>query len=269
MMNFVRADLYRLRKSGTILGIVFFFFAFLFMRYLLEWVLAKGMFGLSATGTTVIARSFIDYLAIGSTSGLLLVPSTWFAVWLIASDYKSHTFKSLLTTTSARWNYVIAKFVVSVILTAVTIALMIAWSALIPFAFGLEFEMVPTIQQIVGWGVMAFLVSLMYCGISIFFALLVGNETIAWFCNMLFVLGIAGAVAMFAANLISAYLPGTAEVVRALSEWLPVAQCSFLDLGLDVFQQNTDYIQHLVIVCLTWAIVTTIASLVIFRRRAL
>lgn len=267
-MNFVRSDLYRLHKSGTLWGMMLFCFAFLLMRYVFEWIIVNGMFGLTPAETAVISRSFLDYLAIGSTSGLLLVPSTWFVVWLIASDYKASSFKSLLVATNARRNYVLSKLVLSVFLAFVVVVFMLVCSALIPLAFGLQFEMVPSVQQIVGWSALALLVSSMYCALCIFFALFVANETMAWVCNLLLVLGLAGAAMMAGINLIQVFLPGSAGIARAISECLPVAQCSLMDRGLDIFAQGFN-VQHFVIVCLAWFVVSGIASMAIFRRRAL
>lgn len=268
MMNFVHSDLYRLRKSGTLWGMMLFCFAFLLMRYLFEWITVKGMFGLSPAESSVIARSFLDYLAIGSTSGLLLVPTTWFAVWLIASDYKAHSFKSLFATPHARRDYILSKLALSVFLSAVVIIFMLVCSAFMPVVFGLQFELVPRVQQIIGWGVLALLVNSMYSAICIFFAILVANETMAWVCNMLLVLGLAGAAVMAGLNLIPLVLPGSTEIVHAISGCLPVAQCAFMDRGLDVFIQSFD-LQHFILVCLAWIIVSGIASMVIFRRKAL
>lgn len=269
MTNFLRADLWRLWRSRTLPGMVLFCVLVTLALMLFLWGAATGAFGTAVGVSTTVARSFVDAVANSATSGLVTMCATWMPVWLVASDLKAGSFRSLLVTRGARRSYVLSKLVASLLCSALVCAVLLASYALLPLPLGLGYEVVPAAGEVVAWWGLATLACLAYCALAVCAALVAGTETLAWVAGLLLSLQLVGAAVTAALGLALLFVPALADACRVAVECLPLTQCLGLARGLDVFALGTGELARLAAVCAGWSVVAGAGALVAFRRRAL
>lgn len=269
MTNFLRADLWRLWRSRTLPGMVLACVLVTLASMLFLWGAATGMFGTAVGVTRTVARSFVDAVANGMTSGLVTLFATWMPVWLVASDLKAGSFRSLLARRGARAGYVAAKLATSLLVSALVCAVLLASYALVPLPLGLGYELVPPAGEVVAWWALATLAALAYCALAVCAALAMGTETGAWVAGMVLALQLVGSAAMAAVGLLPLFAPALTGACRVAQECLPIAQCLYLGRGLDVFALGAVRVGRIAATCACWSVVAGAGAFAVFRRRAL
>lgn len=267
-MNFLRADLYRLRASGVLLGIVLYLLGIVAVLTVVGYVscLQSGL----PPSTWSMGHSFVDMTAnMGHLGGLLPLASGYASVYLVASDWKTRGFKSLLATGHARRDYVLSKVAVSAIVAVMAPVILLAGFALLPLVFGIPYETVPAPVPTLLWLGEAALVCFGYAALGVLMSLAVGNETMAYLLVMFLGLGAFGSLLLQLLGLASALVPTAADVFDAMINGLLYTQQRHLGMGLDALALPVAETLRIVFVPLAWAAASLVLGLLAFRRRSL
>ena len=138
MLNFLRADLYRLHRSGVTVGVLLFIVGFC-----LFFVGVNIVIALSAGKpiSTVDFPNALDVTAeIAFLSGFLPLLASYAPTYLVASDWKASGFKTVLVGGGARSGYIASKIALGALFALVLPGVMLACFGLIPWMLGMRVE---------------------------------------------------------------------------------------------------------------------------------
>lgn len=270
MLNFLRADLYRLRRSGVAIGLVLFILGLVVFIVGLSWGTA-----LAAGGDISMPGSYLGESALASTadngfvSGYLPLLSAYASTYLIASDWKSRGCKSLLSVPGARGRYLASKFAVAALLAVAMPAVMFISFAVVPVPFGLAYTTPIDVAETLGWWGLAALVCFGYAAVCTCVAVLSGNETLAWVSTMFVGLGIIGNGLNAGLWLVGFLAPALADAMQTAAGCLLVVQSTLVGLGAGALTAPAAELVRAVAVSLGWTAASAFVGWLAFRRRAL
>lgn len=269
MLNYLRADLYRSWKSGTPIGMVGALFGVLILVVGMDAAAYAGLLpGNAAVGGTVNG-SFAS-LAASSLFNANYLPllSAWCTAYLVASDYKNGSHKTMLAIPRARTAYVGSKVAFAALVSAVLCALALALAAVLPPLFGLRYASVPSVGETLGWWGCATLVCLGYGAACTLLALLTRNETLGWCLALFMGLGLVDITVIQLVGLAALFVSELAPLARAVTDGMLVTWSSTVSTGTG-FLANAGAVAHVALVPLAWTVGAGLLAHLSFRRKAL
>lgn len=271
MLNYLRADLYRAWKTGSIATMVGVILGVL--------TLLVGMHALTHAGllpdvtpvedANTITGTFVSFTAGSLYSGnFLVLISFWCTVNLVASDFKNGTFKTTLATPRARLSYLGAKIAGGVVICAAFNALALAVAAVLPAIFGLGYSAVPAPADALGWWACSVLVCVGYTAVCVLLTVLAGNETLAWVLSLLTGWGIAGSALLQLIAVAGVLVPALAPLCSAAADALLVTWAAILSAGPG-FLAHAGTVAHVALTPLAWTAAASALACLALRRKAL
>lgn len=267
MLNYLRADLYRLRRSGVAAGVLLFIVGFCLFFIGMNVVIA-----LSA-GEPISGVDFPNALdttaEISFLSGFLPLFASYAPTYLIASDWKAGGFKTVLAGSGARSGYAASKVAVGALFTLVIPGVMLACFGLVPWLLGMHIESVASASQLLMWWGLASLVGFAYTVVCTLCAILSRGETLAWVSTMFVGLGIVGNGFMLLFGMVAAFLPPATGFAQIAIDNLLYAQAMTLGNGASFVTQDAGTLVHTALVAGGWAVAAGALGWIVFRRKTL
>ena len=267
MLNFLRADLYRLHRSGVTVGVLLFIVGFC-----LFFVGVNIVIALSAGKpiSTVDFPNALDVTAeIAFLSGFLPLLASYAPTYLVASDWKASGFKTVLVGGGARSGYIASKIAVGALFALVLPGVMLACFGLIPWMLGMRVESVTNISQLLIWWSLASLVGFTYTVVCTLCAILSRGETLAWVSTMFVGLGIVGNGFMLLFGMVAAFLPPATDLAQFAIDNMLYRQAMGLGNGTSFVAGDAGALVHTALVAVGWAIAAGALDWIVFRRKTL
>lgn len=263
MLNYLRADLYRLRASGVLLGIALYPLAI--MGLLVAVNLLAG-----AARNEWSMSSLVDMTAnMGFGAGMLPLASGFAATYLVASDWKTRGLKSLLATPHARRSYVLSKIAQCALFAVVNPIIMLATFAVVPELAGIPYETVPDLASALQWLGEASVVCFGYAALSTLLSLLASNETVAYLLLTLTGLGTLENIGQAVLALAVTAVPACTDIANAMLSGMLLPQARAVGMGLEALGLSAAATLRVTLVPLAWAAASTVLALAAFKRRTL
>ena len=267
MLNYLRSDLWRLRRSGIGAGVPCFLAGFFLLVIFIGWL--SCMSSGSPRELWTVGSSFVDMAAnFGFSAGFLPLTSAYGVTALIATDFKSHGFKKILVGRGSRGSYLAAKVAVAALYSLLLPGLMLLCLAVFPVPFGLSYDCAPHALEVLQWWGVASVVCFGYSTLCVLIDVAVGNETAAWTCTMFLGLGLAGMAVSSLIGSEAVLCPQLAPLLQHMIDGLLRAQGQAAGMGMALLADGALMLRALA-VSAGWAVAASALAYLLYRRRTL
>lgn len=231
MLNMLRADMYRLRKSSAL--VVFpVAMAIVFAVFAVAEIQTGGWRGRWGFGGETYDPTFVGLAGAVGLGSVLLLPigACGWAVWLFADDMRGGAFKTILAKPRARLQYLGASVVVCAAGSAVAVAILLGVCAWLAGSYGALEAPAADAASMAAWAALAWLTCLCFSSLVLCACTFAGRTGMVWLAAFLICYGIAGKLAMVALAILT--VSGAGGAALELGSMLPSTTAYALGEGL-------------------------------------